>query len=168
MRASCLFYSFAATGLALLVLANYTLFDDSLHSRRQPPTRPRMKRETVVAETAVPSAASHRKAVVKPGAAAGAGAASAASSAGGAARASALSGSLPQSCRPTPDAVRQRQLRLLSGGTCVAGSALCAALASALQFGGGGGVFDAIATFLRQNLKPWNCVDNPHGDVTAY
>ena len=28
--------------------------------------------------------------------------------------------------------------------------------------------FDAIATFLRQNLKPWNCVDNPHGDVTAY
>jgi len=24
------------------------------------------------------------------------------------------------------------------------------------------------ATFLRQNLKPWNCVDNPHGDVTAY
>ena len=28
--------------------------------------------------------------------------------------------------------------------------------------------FDAIARFLRQNLKPWNCVDNPHGDVTAY
>ena len=28
--------------------------------------------------------------------------------------------------------------------------------------------FDAIATFLRQNLEPWNCVDNPHGDVTAY
>ena len=28
--------------------------------------------------------------------------------------------------------------------------------------------FDAIGTFLRQNLKPWNCVDNPHGDVTAY
>ncbi|EOD24810.1 hypothetical protein EMIHUDRAFT_238320 [Emiliania huxleyi CCMP1516] len=85
MRASCLFYSFAATGLALLVLANYTLtlFDASLHSRRQPPTRPRMKRETVVAETAVPSAASHREA----------------------------------SCRPTPDAVRQRQLRLLPGGT---------------------------------------------------
>jgi pimeloyl-ACP methyl ester carboxylesterase len=28
--------------------------------------------------------------------------------------------------------------------------------------------FEAISTFLRQNLKPWNCVDNPHGDVTAY
>ena len=28
--------------------------------------------------------------------------------------------------------------------------------------------FEAIAVFLRQNLKPWNCVDNPHGDVTAY
>ena len=27
---------------------------------------------------------------------------------------------------------------------------------------------DAIARFLRQNLEPWNCVDNPHGDVTAY
>ena len=28
--------------------------------------------------------------------------------------------------------------------------------------------FGAIATFLRQNLRPWNCTDNPHGDVTAY
>ena len=28
--------------------------------------------------------------------------------------------------------------------------------------------FDTTAAFLRCNLLPWNCLDNPHGDVTAY